>query len=209
VKLVAGALLLSVLAAPDAAVRLPEPGTYELPPIARVGDFALLDSTGRSAPLLGLGQGQLALVALVYSSCPSVCPAALSVLQGVDREVAIAPDLRSRVRLVTLSFDPATDTPERMAELRERFAPRADWRFLTAKDEAAIRPVLDAFDQDTLRLHRAEEDGEERDTPWIRHVLKVFLVDDRGDVRNIYSAGLFSKELVLADLRTLLLESRP
>ena len=196
----------ALLASPDAARRVPEPGTYALPPIARVGDASLLDVRGERAPLLGLESDQLAVVSLVYSACPSVCPAALSVLQGVDREVASAPDLRSRVRIVTVSFDPENDTPARMAALRDRFEPRSDWRFLTAANEAEIQPVLDDFGQDKLRLVQEGADGESRDTPVIRHVLKVFLVDARGDVRNIYSAGLFSPEIVLADLRTLVLE---
>jgi cytochrome oxidase Cu insertion factor (SCO1/SenC/PrrC family) len=52
------------------------------------------------------------------------------------------------------------------------------------------------------------EDEEEKKTPLLRHVLKVYLVDAAGDVRNIYSSGLMSPELLMADLRTLLLGSR-
>jgi cytochrome oxidase Cu insertion factor (SCO1/SenC/PrrC family) len=130
-------------------------------------------------------------------------------MQGVDRDVAGDASIRSRVRLVTVSFDPERDRPEQMAALRERMEPQSDWRFLTAADEAAIEPVLETFDQDTLRLRMAGEAPEspDRETPLIRHVLKVFLVDDAGDVRNIYSAGLFSRELVLADMRTVLMEA--
>jgi cytochrome oxidase Cu insertion factor (SCO1/SenC/PrrC family) len=194
--------------ADDASRRLPAPGSYELPPIARVSDFSLLDSTGAQAPLLGLAPGQVALVSLVYTTCPSACPAALAVMQGVDRDVAAEPSLRNRVRLVTVSFDPEKDRPEQMAALQQRMEPQSDWRFLTAADEADIEPVLASFDQDTLRLRMAAEEPEapDQETPLIRHVLKVFLVDDAGDVRNIYSAGLFSRELVVADMRTVLME---
>lgn len=182
------------------AAELPEPGTYELPPIARVPDFGLLDSTGGTVPLLGLAPGQLAVVALIYTSCPSACPAALAILQQVDREVAREPTLNARVRIVTLSFDPEYDTPAKMAALRERMSPQSDWRFLTSESEEAVRPVLDAFGQDALRLVTAGD----TETPLMRHVLKVYLVDDTGDVRNIYSTGLLSKDMVLTDIRTLL-----
>ena len=36
-----------------------------------------------------------------------------------------------------------------------------------------------------------------------RHVLKVFLLDQRNHVRNVYSVGLLDPQLVLNDLRTL------
>ena len=38
----------------------------------------------------------------------------------------------------------------------------------------------------------------------IAHVLKVFLVDGEGRVRNIYSTGFLDLRLLLADLETVL-----
>ncbi len=222
VRLAAALLLAQALAGPAPAadatppaeppapqLSLPAPGSYELPAIARVEDHWLLDSNGEKVRMLGLAPGQVALVSLVYTACPAACPAALAVFEQVDRSVAADPALRERVRLVTVSFDPERDRPEQMAELRERFAPRSDWRFLTAATPADIEPVLASFDQDTLRLRVAGEEpgAADRETPLIRHVLKVFLVDDRGDVRNIYSAGLFSRDLVMRDFQTLQLEA--
>jgi hypothetical protein len=40
-------------------------------------------------------------------------------------------------------------------------------------------------------------------------VLKVFLVDARGAVRNVYSSGFLSPELLLVDARTVLLGGVP
>jgi len=36
------------------------------------------------------------------------------------------------------------------------------------------------------------------------HVLKVFLVDRAGDIRNIYSAGFLVPDLVVNDIKTVL-----
>jgi cytochrome c peroxidase len=188
-----------------ATFALPEPGSYELPAISRVRDFTLLDERGAPAPLLGLAAGQVAVVAFVFTRCPDGggCPLALATLQSLDRTLAADPELRGRVRLATVSFDPVHDTPERMAELRERLRPAADWRFLTASDGAAIAPVLAAYGQDALPL--VDPGGAELGL--FRHVLKVFLVDVSGAVRNVYSAGFLSPELLLVDARTVLLES--
>jgi hypothetical protein len=91
-----------------------------------------------------------------------------------------------------------------MASVRQRMRPAGDWRFLTAADAAEIAPVLSAFGQDALPL--VDERGQELGL--FRHVLKVFLVDARGGVRNVYSAGFLSPELLLVDARTVLLETQ-
>jgi len=187
------------------AYALPTPGSYELPAISRVPDFTLLDERGAPAPLLGLASDQVAVVSFVYSRCTGGqgCPLALATFQGLDRKLAADPALAGRVRLATVSFDPANDTPERMAALRERLRPAADWRFLTAASPGAIAPVLAAFGQDALPL--VDERG--AGLGLFRHVLKVFLVDASGAVRNVYSAGFLSPDLLLVDARTVLLES--
>jgi cytochrome oxidase Cu insertion factor (SCO1/SenC/PrrC family) len=178
----------------------PAPGTYELPPIQRVSDRMLLDSSGERAHLLDLSPGEAAVVSFVYRGCADAqgCPLSLAVLRTLDRKLAALPELGARVRLVTVSFDPEHDTPERMAELRAVMAPRADWRFLTASSEGEIAELLEDFGQDAVRTPSGEATGR------IRHVLKVFLVDGRGAVRNVYSAGFLDARILLADLETVL-----
>jgi cytochrome c peroxidase len=178
----------------------PAPGTYDLPAIMRVGDHRLLGVDGRPAETLGLAPGRAAVVAFIYRSCTDSggCPYSLSVLQRLDAALARRPDLARRVRLVTVSFDPDHDTPARMKELRALLAPKGDWRFFTAGSRKALAPVLDDFGQDAVPV--VSEYG--RETGKIEHVLKVFLVDERGDVRNIYSTGLLDERLLLNDLLT-------
>jgi cytochrome c peroxidase len=180
----------------------PAPGTYELPPIQGVSERQLLDSTGERAPLLGLRPDQVALVSFIYRGCAEAdgCPLALAVLRRLDRGLAERERLASRVRIVTVSFDPKHDTPGRMAELRSLLAPRTDWRFLTAGDDEEIAPVLAEFGQDSLRL--VGNGGEP--TSLIRHVLKVFLVDGERRVRNVYSSGFLDARLLMNDLETVL-----
>jgi cytochrome oxidase Cu insertion factor (SCO1/SenC/PrrC family) len=175
----------------------PAAGSYELPPITRVGEHALLDEAGAPAKLLAWEAGEAALVSFVYLSCPDSCPTATATFAALDAKLAERPALARRVRLVTVSFDPARDTPERMAALRRALAPRGRWRFATAASEDALEPVLDDFGQDAAPR---EGDSPER----IAHVLKVFLVDGEGQVRNVYSAGFLDVRLLLADLETVL-----
>jgi cytochrome c peroxidase len=179
----------------------PAPGTYELPAIRHVSERELLDADGKPAPLLGLARGRVAVVSFIYRSCTDArgCPAALATLRRLDRELAARPELAARTRLVTVSFDPQRDTPDRMAELRRHMEPRGDWRFLTTPSVQAIEPILKDFDQDVLRV--VTNEGEE--SPLFAHLLKVFLVDAGGSVCNIYGAGFLDWRILLNDVQTL------
>ena len=189
--------------APSLAYELPVAGSYELPPILRVEDHALLGSDGERARILALAPGQLAIVSFLYLGCrdPGGCPLALATLVRLDRALAQRGDLASRVRLVSVSFDPRHDRPEDLARLRAGLAPRADWRFFTAEGESDLAPVLADFGQDLDVIP-----GEGGGTPALGHVLKVFLVDADGNVRNVYSTGFLDHRLVLLDVETLVME---
>ena len=184
---------------PPARFEVPAAGSYELPAIGHVAEHTLLGTSGQPERLLQLASGELAIVSFVYLSCAEACPLATAMLHRLDGELAKSPDLSSRVVLVTVSFDPPRDTPEKMRGLRAAIAPRGRWRFLTAKNEQALRPVLADFGQDAVRI----PDGADASDS-LRHVLKVFVVDASGAIRQIYSTDFLDPRLVLADLRTLL-----
>jgi cytochrome oxidase Cu insertion factor (SCO1/SenC/PrrC family) len=185
--------------APAPRFEPPPPGSYQLPPFGRVAERQLLGPDGAPAPLLGLRPGEAALVSFVYLSCPDACPLATAVLQQVDRALAARPDLRDRTALVTVSFDPERDTPDAMARLARALAPEGSWRFLTAPSAQALAPVLADFGQDAVPRAVDGEPG-----PRFSHVLKVFLVDGEGRIRNAYSTGFLDARILVNDLATVL-----
>ena len=186
-------------AAADVRFEPPPPGSYALPPFGQVGRHELVGTDGLPAPLLDVAPDGAALVSFVYLSCPDACPMATALLQRVDRQVAADPRLAERVSLVTVSFDPARDTPAKMAAFRASAAPRGRWRFLTSTGAAAIAPALADFGQDGL----ATSAGGEAAFP-VTHVLKVFLVDGSGRIRNVYSTGFLDARILVNDLLTVL-----
>jgi cytochrome oxidase Cu insertion factor (SCO1/SenC/PrrC family) len=182
----------------------PAPGSYRLPVIDDVADHPLLDERGEPATLYGLKRDRLALVAFVYTTCVEAagCPVSMAVLHRVDRALAGDRDLARRATLVTISFDPERDVPARMATVRALHEPQTDWRFATTAGARELDPLLDDFGQQVAALRYT--DG--RPTGLFRHVLKVFLVDTKNRIRNVYSVGFLDPTLVLNDLRTLAAE---
>ena len=182
----------------------PAPGTYRLPPIDDIADHPLLGSDGQRTTLYALTGDRIAIVAFVYTSCAEAtgCPVSMGVLHHLDREIAADATLARRVRLVTISFDPERDTPERLARERGRHEPRTDWAFATTRDEAELAPLLDDFGQPVARLRFPDGSW----TGLYRHVLKLFLIDARHRVRNVYSTGFLHPALILNDARTVLLD---
>jgi protein SCO1/2 len=108
-----------------------------------VPDPALLDARGR--PLRIADPDRVTIVDFVYSRCPSLCGALGGVYQRLQSEIRRR-GLGGRVRLLTVSFDPAWDTPERLRYYETMLRPdRAIWTVATLRDATALDPLLAAF----------------------------------------------------------------
>ena len=182
----------------------PPPGTYSLPTIDTVTDHTLLDSTGATVHLRNLIQGKIAVISFMYTSCADVggCPLAAAVLQQIDRRLHVRPKLAEHVTLLSISFDPERDTPAHLAKTRDILNPLTNWHFLTTATQADLEPLLTDFHQPVAKLWQENGDW----SGLFRHVLKVYLLDQNLNVRNIYSAGFLNAQLVINDIETILIE---
>jgi hypothetical protein len=142
----------------------------------------------------------------IYTSCadPRGCPLTTQVFHTVRHRVSEDPALRTRVRLVSLSFDPARDTPATMRRYAADVPVNGvEWAFLTTEQPRTLVPLLDGFGQDV----RVELDARGRPAGPLAHVLKVFLIDERAVVREIYTTSYLFPEVILNDIKTLRLEN--
>jgi cytochrome oxidase Cu insertion factor (SCO1/SenC/PrrC family) len=112
-----------------------------------------------------------------------------------------------RVRFVSISFDPTNDTPDalRLHGGHEKADGRLPWEFLTARSMHELVPLLEDFGQDV----RIEHDEAGRPTRTINHMLKLFLIDRNGIVREIYALDYLHPAMMINDIETLLLEQDP
>lgn len=184
----------------------PPPGSYHLPVIQSAANGWVLDRNWLPRRLSNYTHGALTMLSFVYTYCtdPIGCPLAYETFATLRRRVLADPLLRKQVRLVSLSFDPTHDTPQEMAHYGGQNARSAElpWSFLTTYSVNFLKPILDGFGQDV----EVELDDKGSPTRTFTHMLKVFLIDEQGQVREIYSAAFLQPAVMMADLRTLALE---
>jgi len=142
---------------------------------------------------------------VVHTACSDEkgCPLAFYTINTIKRGLEKKKAVRGRVQMVSLSFDPEHDRPEVMrvyaGDERGRRASPVPWYFLTAASTRELAPVLDGFGQDVSKA-AGQSDRE------LMHVLKLFLIDKHGWVREIYTTSYLIPQVVVNDIKTLLIE---
>ncbi len=127
-----GLLLLSL----PAAAAGPVPGSVPAPSLP---DITVVTESGAKVTFRDLIAGRTVAINFIFTSCPTVCPlmgASFGKVQKLlgGREVA----------LVSVSVDPATDTPARLTEWRKRFGAGEGWTLVTGS-QSDIDSLLKAF----------------------------------------------------------------
>jgi cytochrome oxidase Cu insertion factor (SCO1/SenC/PrrC family) len=186
----------------------PAPGQYRLQRIQRVADAVLLDPFGRARHLSQSTRGKVTLLTFFYASCsdPLGCPFAYGTMHRLRARLATAPGVSGNVRFVSVSIDPTHDTPQALSDYARMVAPNAaiDWQFMTARSIRALLPVLDDFGQDVA----VEVNAQGQPTRVTHHMLKMFLIDRTGTVREIYSLAFIQPDVIANDVLTLLMEPK-
>jgi protein SCO1 len=187
---------------------LPEPGTYELHRIMRAPDGPVLTVDGRLEKLSRFTSGRITLLGFIYTSCtdPQGCPLAYRVFDRLKDEIRATPALKDEVQLVSLSFDPARDSPsvmKRYAGSQLEGEGGLRWFFLTTPSARELMPLVEGFGQD---VQYSVDRSTGRPVRQLSHVLKVFLIDRSGYVREIYTSTFLHSRAIIGDIKTLLME---
>jgi protein SCO1/2 len=136
-RLSSSALLLgTLLLFPVAAAAENAPGSVPAPALP---DVTVLTESGRKAQFADLIRNRTVAINFIFTSCPTVCP-----LMGANfgRVQKLLGD--RDVSLISVSIDPATDTPERLVEWSKRFGAGPGWTLVTGST-LDINRVLKAF----------------------------------------------------------------
>jgi protein SCO1/2 len=180
----------------DAATEIPAAaGIALLRPGDAVPDVALTDENDTPIAIKDLA-GSAAVITFIYTRCPlpQYCPLMDRRFADVQALVAKDPELRGRVRLLSVSFDPAFD---RAAVLRQHAAKlKADpkvWTFATA-EAAVVDRFAARFGVNVIR----EQDGT------ITHNLRTAVIDPAGRVTALLDSNSWTVDGLLDELKAAL-----
>jgi protein SCO1 len=208
-KLVVAAALVLVAALPQgaeaAAGLLPPPGSYRLDHIQRVPQAIVLEGTRFPRALSRYTKGAITLLGFFYSNCadPNGCPLAWSAFEKLREDIIARPALQAQVRLVFLSLDPKHDTPGLLSGFAQHYdaGTTVPWHFLTTYSYFFLNPLLRDMGEEVSASFESQGGA-----VVLNHLLKVFLIDKEGWVREIYSNQSLDPAAILGDIETLALE---
>ena len=175
-----------------------EPGlaASRLAVIRQAPDFSLVDQQGKSLELAKL-KDKVLLVSFIFTTCNGSCPATTHRMAQVQQELARRGLLKKdQVRLLSITLDPARDTPGVLrGYMRLYDVDGSTWSFLTGPPEKVARTIT-AWDMWVRPAANAQLD----------HPSRIFLVDRRGRIREIYNLEFLRAPWVAEDIDLLLRE---
>jgi len=111
------------------------PSTRERSPAEKYfSDVELINQDGEKVRFYSdVLKNKVVVINTFFTTCTSICPPLNRNFQKIQD--ALGDRLGKDVFLVSISVDPATDTPTRLKEYGRRFHARPGWMFLTGKKE--------------------------------------------------------------------------
>lgn len=139
-----GALLAVLLASLTAMAGEPGPGDKPVraEPARKleIPDERLVDQDGRPVRLYSdLIKGRVVAVNFVFTTCSTICSPMTAVFSRLQKE--LGEQLGRDVFLISISLDPATDTPERLARYAGKFERHEGWTFVTGSADRVQRAL--------------------------------------------------------------------
>jgi protein SCO1/2 len=168
-------------------------GFEPLKPGDAVPDGRLVDQDGKTRHF-GEFKGSRVVLTFIYTKCPlpTFCPLMDRHFAAIQKTMKADASLNG-VHLVTVSFDPATDTPAVLkAHAKTLDADLTRWTFLTG-----ARDDVDEFAaRFGVSVSRALNDARD-----ITHNLRTAIINADGTLARVYVGNEWTPDQVVADLR--------
>lgn len=177
----------------------------ELPVYWDAPAFALVDQNGDTLRTTDLA-GTVWVASFIFTHCTDICPLISYQMSLLRDSLKTGGLLGKRVRLVSVTVDPARDTPEVLRAYAEKFdgSPPGEWAFLTGDPPQEVQRMIEQGFHLTARALPAGP----ADTVagyQVMHSPRLVLVDREGRVRGTYEATEpEAMDRLVADLRLLL-----
>ncbi len=162
--------------------KAPQP---ELPPaLGNIPNFELTNQDGRNISYANEYKGSVLLVNFIFTSCQTVCPLLTAQMAKIQSRLQSAAPI---IRLVSITVDPETDTPEVLKKYGEKYQARfRHWSFLTGDLNQIYETVVNGFHiaADNPVFNKADLDSDKSaDLFEITHGEHFVIIDQQGQIR--------------------------
>ena len=172
-------------------------------PSQEVPDFSLVNQDGKHIRLHQY-RGQALLLTFIYTRCPlpEYCTLMSNNFAAIQRELQKIPSLNAQTHLLSISFDPAYDTPKVLRSYgaahtgnydQETFA---QWEFASGSEQE-VKDIAQFFG---LSYFPASDQ--------IEHSLRTAIITPEGKLYKIYRGNDWKPDEVLRDLHKLFNDSQ-
>ena len=148
----------------------------ELPKLFPVPDAKLVDETGQPVSLASM-KGNVTVYNFIFTSCTGTCPIMTNNMRALTPKV----EKDAPVRFVSISVDPARDTPAVLAAYAKRTRNDPRWTFLTGNRDDIVKLSVQGF---KLSAGDPMPGGEA-----LLHSSKFAVADKEGVIRGYYDGA--------------------
>jgi len=180
--------------APDTGTPTASSGFELLKEGQPVPNASFVDQNGRKRDIESF-RGSAVAVTFIYTKCPlpTFCPLMDRHFKVIQDKIQATPSLD--VKLLSISFDPVTDTPPVLRRhARELGADPKIWTFFTG-DRDEIDHFAARFG---VTVARALNDPRD-----ITHTLRTAIIDRQGNLVKVYVGNEWTPDQLLADIKAL------
>ena len=167
-------------------------GSEQLTALSDLGelpDFSLTNQNGKTITTADL-KGKVWVADFFFTSFQGVCPVMTARMSKLDKTLG-----DKGLHLLSISVDPATDTPEKLTEYAKNFEAKDNWQFLTGEKSKIIDLSVKGF-----RLSLGEDP--------MSHSQRLVLIDNRSHIRGYYSIDRENEMQLIVEHATQLLKEK-
>lgn len=192
-------------------VAAPNPNQSPIPVderFAQIGneapDFSLANQDGKRISLKDF-RGKALAITFIYAKCPlpDACIRMSTHFSDLANQVAADPELKDKIRLLSISFDPANDTPDKLRSYGIGYLgndPKAKfdvWQLAVGKD-AEVRKIADFFG--------LQYKVDDQDKAQINHNLRTIVISPDGKVTKVFPRNEWTPQSLLRGLEATLVK---
>ncbi len=151
---------------------VPQISSIDLEP-SPAPNFTLIDQDGKTASLHDF-HGKVVVMDFIYTTCTSTCPVLTATFRDVQN--GLGAELGKNVVLLSITIDPATDTPPVLRSFGEKWSANFNgWKFLSGSEEQ-IRSVANDY---AVYV--------DKNTNGLQHTETIIVIDRNMQLRSVFA----------------------